>query len=126
MGDKKLSEAEAFIMEWFWEKGPMKTGELGELVAAKGWKPTTLLTFLSRLVDKGMLRAEKQGKANLYTPLCTREQYRAGEGRVFLDEMYGGSARNFIAALVDGRGIRPEELDELKKWLEDQEVERDG
>lgn len=121
MGDIRLSEAEAYIMQLFWENGAMKTDELSGLVAEKEWKPTTLLTFLSRLVAKGMLEAEKQGKANLYRPLVGREEYLQGEGRAFLNEMYGGSAKSFLACLVDGQGLSAAELAELKEWLNEQE-----
>lgn len=122
MGDGKLSEAEGYIMRMFWAHGAMKTDELSRLVAEKGWKPTTLLTFLSRLVAKGMLAAEKQGKSNLYRPLVEREAYRRDEGRAFLDELYDGSAKDFIACLVGGRGLSAAEVGELKAWLDTQEV----
>mgnify|MGYP003623975588 CR=1 FL=1 len=98
----------------------MGTEELGQLVQEKGWKPTTLLTFLSRLVAKGMLQAEKQGKSNLYRPLVTQTQYASGEGRSFLNELYGGSARDLLAAMVDGRAISTEEVAELKRGLDEQ------
>ncbi len=123
MIESKLSDTEAYILRLFWAHGPMKTDELSLLVANKGWKPTTLLTFLSRLVNKGMLAAERQGRANLYRPLVSQEEYRQTEGRAFLDEMYGGSARDFLAALVDGNSLSPGELAELKSWLAAQEVD---
>ena len=66
MQDRKLSEAEAYIMELFWANGPMTTDELGKLAADRNWKPTTPLTLLSRLAGKGMLLVEKQGSSNLY------------------------------------------------------------
>lgn len=120
-----MSDAEAYIMRAFWAHGAMKTDELSRLVAEKEWKPTTLLTFLSRLVAKGMLAAEKQGKANLYRPRVTLEQYRRDESRAFLDEMYGGSAKDFLACLVDGQGLSSTDLDELRQWLQAQEVQTD-
>ena len=121
MPEYKLSEAELFIMRRFWEKGAMRSDELATLVKDKGWKPTTLLTFLSRLAAKGMLGVEKQGKSNLYRPLVSGEEYTRSEGRAFLDELYGGSARNFLAAMVDGKALSAAEMAELKDWLSSQE-----
>ncbi|MFV0414649.1 MAG: BlaI/MecI/CopY family transcriptional regulator [Oscillospiraceae bacterium] len=123
MSEFLLSEAEAFVMEHFWKKGPLKTEELAPLVAEKGWKSTTLLTFLSRLAAKGMLLVTRQGKANLYTPLVSRAEYQRAEGTAFLNQMYGGSAKNFLAAMVDTNGLTSKDIAELKLWLEQQEGE---
>lgn len=122
MGELQLSEAELYIMQWFWQRGAMKTDELSALVAPREWKPTTLLTFLSRLAAKGMLQVERQGKSNLYSPLVTETHWRASESRSFLNEMHGGSARNFLAAMTDAHGLSREDISELKAWLDEQEV----
>lgn len=121
--ENRLSDAEYAIMRWFWKKGPMTSKELAALVADKNWKPTTLLTFLARLAEKGMLAAEKQGKANLYRPLIGKNDYKKAQGSAFLEEQYGGSAKAFLAAMVDARGLSREELQELQAWLKEKEAE---
>lgn len=126
MSDYRLSDAESYIMHCFWQHGPMKTDQLSRLVADRGWKPTTLLTFLSRLVSKGMLQAEKQGKANLYRPCVTLAEYQGREGRAFLDEVYGGSARDFLASMVNSKGLDAADIAELRSWLAGQEVDDHG
>ena len=123
--DKHLSEAELAIMRCFWQHGPMTTRKLSTFVADRNWKPTTLLTFLSRLVGKGMLAVQKQGKNNLYIPLVTQDAYQNAQGTTFLDEQYGGSAQAFLAAMVDARGISREELQALQSWLKEKEAELD-
>lgn len=122
----KMSDAERYIMGCFWDRGSMKSDELASMVIEKGWKQTTLLTFLSRLAAKGMLQVEKRGKANLYTPLVSEEEYLNMESRQFLDEMYGGSAKNFLAAMIDSRGLTKEDIGELREWLNRQEVDEDA
>ena len=123
MPEYKLSDAELLVMRQFWAHGPMKSDELAARVAEKGWKPTTLLTFLSRLAAKGMLAVEKQGKANLYRPLLSHREYARAESRVLLDALFDGSAQDFLAAMVEGRGIPAEELAEMRAWLARQEVD---
>lgn len=125
MGEQRLSEAELLIMEHFWENGPMKSDEIAALVADKQWKNTTLLTFLSRLARKGMLRIKKQGKSNLYIPVVSQEEYRGTETKAFLNELYGGSAKNFFAAMVSEQGLSPQDIAELRQWLDAQEVDAD-
>ena len=125
MPEYTLSDAELHIMSQFWNHGSMKTDQLALLVADRKWKPTTLLTFLSRLVAKGMLEVEKQGKSNLYHPLVSQKKYAQKEGRLFLDQLYRGSARDFLASMVEGRAISQEELAEMRQWLNEQEVPED-
>lgn len=121
MPDFQLSDSERYIMQFFWEHGDMKTDELGVLVAEKEWKPTTLLTFLSRLTAKGMLRVHKQGKSNLYSAVVGRNEYTRMESQLFINEMYGGSTKNFVAAMVGNQLISKDELKELRAWLAAQE-----
>lgn len=126
MPDNSLSEAEFYIMQHFWESGPMKTDQLAAKVGNKNWKLTTLLTFLSRLVAKEMLLVKKQGKGNLYSPIVTSAQYKEGQAKQFLNHLYQGSAQNFLAALVEGQSISGKELLEMRKWLNLQEVDENG
>ncbi len=125
MREQKLSEAEGYIMGWFWEKGEMKADDLAALVAARGWKRSTLLTFLSRLEDKGMLAVERRKKQNEYRPIVTRAAYQQAQSKVFLEDMYGGSAKDFLSAMVTSSGISKQELAELRRWLLEQEVNPD-
>ncbi len=42
----------------------------------RGWKPQTVSTFLSRLIRKGYLRAEKRGRDTYFFPMMALEEYR--------------------------------------------------
>lgn len=130
MPEYKLSEAELYIMRCFWENGTMGTEALSELVAPRGWKPTTLLTFLSRLVKKDMLKVGKFGKTNVYSTLTTENDYKSSEGVTMLTQLYGGSARNFLAAMVQSDALSSKDINELRNWLNEQlpetETERGG
>lgn len=121
MPEQSLSENELYIMEFFWDVGPMKSDQLAQHVAQKGWKPTTLLTFLSRLATKGLLQVQKNGKTNIYTPAVSKAEYQSREGRTFLNQLYGGSAKNFLSALVDAQGLSTQDIQELREWLDSQE-----
>ena len=97
----KLSDAELEIMEKVWELGaPVTAAQLTERMAEKGWKPSTLLTFLARMVNKGALAVEKQGKQNLYRALVSAEDYRAQAARELLGR----------AAMVENCGLPGERV----------------
>ena len=121
----KLSAAEYEIMDCIWNRqGPVSGNDvLAALGAQKGWKQPTVLTFLSRLVEKGMLHTEKQGKLRSYTPALTREAYKNEETKDFLGQFYGGSVQNLIACMARGDKISPQELDALRAWLKERELE---
>ena len=116
-----LSDSEMEIMEVIWDSAdPMTASRLLDIFAQKGWKIQTMNTFLTRLVEKGVLSASKQGRANLYSPTVTREGYHKLEARNVVDSMYNGSVLDFLAAFYGGgKSIRKEELEELRQWFDE-------
>ncbi|MCD7823186.1 MAG: BlaI/MecI/CopY family transcriptional regulator [Oscillospiraceae bacterium] len=114
-----LSEAEREIMQVMWETGDEVTASmlLSEFEDSKGWKPQTLNTFLTRLVSKGYLESHKRGNANIYSTLISKSEFESQEASEFVEKNYGGSAKRFIAALVDGGAVSEEELEELRRWF---------
>ena len=119
-----LSESESEIMQVIWRSGvPMTSGSLLNLFSHKGWKIQTLSTFLTRLVDKGVLQVEKRGRSNLYSPLLSEEEYHAQETRHLVNDLYHGDLRDFLAAFYGGRGVSRQEAEALKEWF-DREAEK--
>ncbi|MEK3782438.1 BlaI/MecI/CopY family transcriptional regulator [Paenibacillus sp. FSL R5-0810] len=117
---QRLSDTEMELMEVIWECDPPVTStELLHIFAGRGkeWKAQTISTFLSRLVDKGALKATKHGRTNKYTPLITPKEYKLAETQHVLDEIYQGSVKNLIAALYDGDKLSDEDIVELKQWF---------
>lgn len=116
----KLSETELELMKVIWESEPPVTStELLQIFAArgKGWKGQTISTFLSRLVDKGVLESTRHGRTNKYVPLITPDDYKLAEAEHVLDGLYQGSVKNLIAALYDGDKLSDEDIEELKQWF---------
>ena len=116
----KLSTAEFEIMDVIWQREPPVTSAdiMAALGAQKGWKLPTVLTFLSRLCDKGVLLTEKTGKQRSYTAALGREAYKAQQTHELLQELYGGSVQNMVACMADAKGVSGEELAALRAWLE--------
>jgi BlaI family penicillinase repressor len=115
----KISEAEKEVMQIIWASGnPMTSAEiLGNLPPERELKITTVLTFLTRLTEKGLVSFEKKGKKNYYVPLITEKEYKKFESKSFLSTIHGGSIKSFIAALCDDGEISREEIEELKIWF---------
>ena len=117
---KRLPDAELEIMQAVWSLEPPVTAAEVQQKAPSDWKATRVLTFLSRLCDKGFLSCEKEGRQNLYTPLITREAYLQRESRSFVERLCGGSVKNFVASLSDAGALTENDLDELRAFLDAQ------
>ena len=120
---KKLSslpDGELEIMQIIWQaEPPVSRGVIEEVLNGRRKRaPSTILTFLTRLCERGFLSVERRGRTNLYTPLVSQKDYLAGESRRMLDRLYGGSLSAFAVSLSDS-GVTKEELAELRKLLEE-------
>lgn len=116
---KRLPDGELMIMQIVWDNEPpvARSTIEKELGGEKQLAPSTIITFLNRLCEKGFLSLERKGRTNYYTPLISRRAYLAEESRSILDRLYGGSLAAFATALCDS-GISREEIETLRELLE--------
>ena len=117
---RTLPDAELAVMQAVWAcEVPAKRAGIGEkLAGTHPMAPTTLLTVLSRLAEKGFLKIEKTGRSAEYWPLITKEDYLARQGQKFYDQLCGKSLPAFAAALC-ASGLSAEELAELRELLKE-------
>lgn len=116
---KRLPDSELEIMMIIWDLNkPVTRMEIEEkLGGERKLSPTTILSFLSRLQEKGFLKVQKSGKNNVYLAMIEREDYMRTESRNILKRLYQNSAKNFLAALYDGDSLTEEELEELEDYI---------
>lgn len=119
ISQSSLPDAELEIMQIVWQFEPpvARSAIEKKLSEQKHLAPSTILTYLTRLCDRGFLRVEQQGRKNLYTPLVTRKDYLSGESRRMLDRLFGGSLSELAVSLCDS-GIKKEEIETLRQMLE--------
>ncbi len=117
---KRLPDAELSVMLAVWETAreePASRAQIAEKLTAKSWNAVTLNTLLMRLTERGFLEISRNGRANCYRPLVSREEYLAAESRSLLDRLYGSSIKGFVAAMCEEHELTREELDELREYL---------
>jgi len=102
-----------------YEEIRLKGCEMEKLKGEKDWAHTTILNFLSRLVDRGFLEASKQGRFNYYNTLISEKDYLQKESRTFLEKMHKNSLKSLVAALYDGDAISKEDLEELSNFVDE-------
>lgn len=110
-----IGEAELEIMKVIWKADePIGSAAIGKAVEEKGWKRTTIATFLVHLVDKGALAAERRGKAWYYTPLLSEKEYRKSQVKNLVKNVFGGSARDLVASLFEEKALSDSDIEELR------------
>ena len=117
---RKLPDGELEVMQAVWAAPvPCTRNEIRSgLIASREIAETTLLTMLSRLAEKGFLEIHKEGRSSVYSPLIAREDYLASQSNRFFKKLCGGSISALASALCSS-GLTKEELDELRRLLEE-------
>ena len=122
MRNISIGDAELEIMKVIWKsKEPITSLDIGKEVEDKGWKKTTIATFLTRLVEKGALSADKQGKLYYYSPLISEKEYRKSQTKNLIKTLYNGSVREFAVSFFEEQKLSDKDIQELKAIFEDKE-----
>ena len=82
------------------------------------WKPNTIKTLIGRLVKKGVLGFQEEGRAYLYDPLVTEEECVKAESKSFLTRVFGGAIKPMLVTFLQEEKLSQEEIEELKQLLE--------
>ena len=114
---QKMTEAEKEIMDILWAAGrSLTTNEiLKKLPTSKA--QTTVITFLARLIEKGIVKATRISKANYYEPRVTKQEYLNFETRQFIADIHKGSVLGLINTLCDSGDLTKADNAEIMKRL---------
>ncbi|WIG54971.1 MAG: Transcriptional repressor, BlaI/MecI family [Rhodanobacteraceae bacterium] len=114
-----ISEAESRVMDLLWRNAPQGSEELvAGLQPETGWHENTVRTLLNRLIRKGAVRAEREGRRYLYSPVLTREQWQAHESRSLLDRVFGGKVAPLLVHFSRNEKLSARDVDELRKLVD--------
>ena len=115
---ERISGAEHEVMEVLWREAPLTATEVAERVPAeRGWSLRTVKTLLARLLAKGALIHEEQGRRYLYRPAVARDDYVAGESRRLLDRLFGGRVTPLVAHLAEHDSLSERDIAEIEALL---------
>jgi len=117
----ELGEAELDTLKTLWEGGPATVREVRERLARRGRTVahTTVLTFLSRLEQKGCVRADKSGHAYRYRARVTRERIVGSRVRDTVRQLFDGAAAPLVLHLIEHESFSPDELASLQRLIDD-------
>ncbi|QSQ19466.1 BlaI/MecI/CopY family transcriptional regulator [Pyxidicoccus parkwayensis] len=116
----KISEAESIVMEVLWRQHPLAAEEVvAALAEAQQWQEATIKTLLNRLLNKGAIAAEKEGRRYLYTPVLRREDWVLEESQGLLERLFDGRVAPLVAHFSQHRKLSRKDVAELRKLLEE-------
>lgn len=116
---QQISESEYILMKIIWKnQGTALFSVIMEKLEQdkNDWNKNTVLTLLSRLVEKRYLKTSKIGRRNEYIALVGEEQYQTLQTQSFLNKVYGGNVRGLVSTLLQQDIISAEELKEIEEF----------
>lgn len=120
MIESGLGVIEGRFADIIWSKEPVSSAEIVKLAENElGWKKSTTFTVLRRLCDKGIFVNNK----GTVTSLISRQEFFSMQSEKFVEDTFGGSLPAFIAAFSKRKKLSREELDEIKRLINDFEEE---
>ena len=115
----KISDAEWRVMKLLWEKSPRTANEIvDELEGNVNWNAQTIRTLINRLVQKGAINFEKDGRAYLYYPTVKERDVQRAETKSFISRVFSGAMKPMIATFLEETDLSEEEIDDLERLLQ--------
>jgi predicted transcriptional regulator len=114
-----ISDAESVVMEVIWHRHPITTEAIVEALADRqDWQSATIKTLINRLLRKGAISAERDGRRYLYSPEIPRQQWLAYESGRLIDRLFAGRVAPLVAHFSQDRKLSRKDIDELKQLIE--------
>jgi BlaI family penicillinase repressor len=116
-----LSDAEREALNALWDRGPGTVRQFLEFFEARGrrWAYSTVATLLRRLESKGYATSESVNGSLVYRAAVSREDLLDRRLKQAAEELCDGAAAPLVLALVQGNRFTTEELDRIRKLIEE-------
>ncbi len=100
---KVLGELETKVMETVWESGmPVSVSDVVKVLSKKRTIAyTTVMTIMSRLTEKGLLKRTAAGKAYMYKPSYSKDAFLTRVSRQIIKNLVGSFGDTAIAHFAE-------------------------
>jgi predicted transcriptional regulator len=111
----KISDAELQVLQLLWNEAPLGATDIADRIGqSSGWSLATVKTLLSRLLAKGAVAAEANGRRFRYRPAVAREAVAGKQAGKLVERLFGGRVSPLVAQLAEQRDLDPEDLADLE------------
>jgi BlaI family penicillinase repressor len=118
----KITMAEWDVLDILWRRGPVSASQVTTSLKLKtGWSLGAVRTFLTRLINKGVVRILDDEPINRYEAVYDRETFVHRESHGFLEKYFGGTFHLMVASYLKHEKIPPEEITRLRQLLDERE-----
>lgn len=118
-----LSKTEEQLMEYIWTNGKMFMKDIINAYPEPKPATTTIATLLKRMQDKGFVGYKLYGNSREYYPMVNKEDYFSKHVGDMIKDFFGDSALQFASFFTKTSDLSAEELEDLKKIVE-QEIKK--
>ena len=118
MNTSRILDSEWEVMKAVWDHEPLTAVEVLNHLPHDQSKQKTVNTFMTRLETKGVIRAERVGRPNVYRSLISEKQCRGMAGSQFLKKVFRGEAAPLMLHFIENGDLSKNDIAELKQMLE--------
>jgi len=115
----QISEAEAVVMEVLWQHAPRTAEEVVAALARRDWAEATIKTLLNRLLTKGAISAERDGRRYLYRPLLQRQAWVDAQSAEFLGRVFDGRVAPLVAHFSQRGQLSAQDIADLRQLIQE-------
>lgn len=118
---QQVSDSELELMKIIWASGGKALyAQISDGLINNGykWQKNTIITLLSRLVDKGLLKTNKIGRRNEYFAVVSEQDYQATQTQNFLEKLYEGDAKGLVSTLIQRDVLSEQDYEDLRRYWE--------
>jgi len=118
-----LTDAQREIMEIVWQRGEVTVSEVrAALAQRRELARNTVQTMIVRLEEKGWLKHREQGRTFVYSAKRPRTVSLGAKVAQMVDRLFAGSPEGMVTALIEYRGLSPNEADRIRAMIDDAEA----
>lgn len=115
------TDGELEILRVLWTNGPTALSALCDAMREeREVATTTVATMLRVMSEKGLVKRQGSGRGALWAAAITQKKTAKTMVSKLVDHVFEGSADRLAAHLIEGGGLSPKQLDELRAMIDQQ------
>ena len=117
-----MTNSEWDVMTVVWQRAAVPASTVfEELLATHNWSLATVRTLLRRLVNKGAVAQQFDGRRHIYSPQVSMEACVHRESESFWDRVLGRAPSSALIHLVKKADLSKGDIAELRRILKNKE-----
>jgi len=114
-----ITDSEWLVASIVWDQDDLTAQEIADRLGdSVKWKLKTVNTFLARLTSKGVIAADRDGRAFRYRALIPREQCVRAESDSFLKRVFGGAVAPLLTHFCETADLTDDDVATLRRILD--------